>query len=75
MVSPAYKSNRTGPDGKYSIAFERPGRYYIGARDSVGGPMEPGDMAGVYEGTDDNSVELSDGETLGDIDITLREVQ
>jgi len=75
MGKPQYKSSSTGEDGAYTLSFDKPGKYYIGARDSVGGPMEPGDMVGVYEGTDDNSVELTDGVRLEDIDITLREVQ
>jgi hypothetical protein len=75
MGKPQFKSPSTGDDGTYLLTFDHTGKYFIGARDSVGGPMEPGDMVGVYDGTDDNSVILEPGDSLEDIDIVLKEVQ
>jgi len=75
MGKPMLISDKTGPDGRYRLVLNRAGRYYIGARDSLGGPMEPGDVVGVYGGSKDNSVTVTKGKTVDNVDISLKEVQ
>jgi len=46
---PAALSAPTGKDGVYRLAAPGPGAWYLGARTRFGGPVEPGELMGVYE--------------------------
>ncbi len=74
-MKPDFISKMTGPDGTYSISLSGGGVYYIGARNTIGGPAEKGDLLGRYAGDDDHSVKLKTGDKLKDIDIVVEKVQ
>ncbi len=71
---PPYVSRQTGADGRYVLNFEKPGRYYIGARDTTGGPPLPGELYGEYDGSG-NGVELKKKEVRKNIDVYLKVVE
>lgn len=54
-------SGRTGPDGSFAIYVDRPGTYYLGARENFGNSPRPGERLGFHGGTPDHSVEVSPG--------------
>jgi len=60
-------------NGSFEIYLPGPGKYYLGAREILGGPASPGEMTGAYEGTPDHSVVVEDGEEQRDIVIVVRE--
>lgn len=72
---PDFISAITGPDGKYSISLSGGGEYFIGARNTIGGPAEKGDLLGRYAGTEDHSINIKTGEKLKDINITVEPVE
>ncbi|MBI5208063.1 MAG: hypothetical protein HY934_09800 [Candidatus Firestonebacteria bacterium] len=72
---PLSRSLATQKDGKYEIFLKEGGIYYIGARNTFGGPLEPGDLVGSYNGTQDHLVKLKNGETLENINIVIEEFQ
>ncbi len=74
-MKPDFISKMTGPDGMYSISLSGGGVYYIGARNTIGGPAEKGDLLGRYAGNDDHSVKLKTGDKLNNIDIVVEKVQ
>jgi len=65
----------TGPDGSYAIDLSDGGEYFIGARNTMGGPPEHGDLLGRYAGTEDHSVRVKTGEKLEGIDIVVDVVE
>jgi hypothetical protein len=65
---------RTGPDGRYTLNLSGGGEYFIGARNTLGGPAEKGDLLGRYDGNEDHSVVLKSGEKRGAIDIVVEKV-
>ncbi len=73
---PKYVSERTGPDGRYSVPVARGGTYYVAARDRFGGPPQVGDLYGRYdEGTvDPSGVVVRQGEATTGVDITVHKV-
>ncbi|MDD5773559.1 MAG: prealbumin-like fold domain-containing protein [bacterium] len=72
---PDYKSIITGEDGGYTILIEEPGFYVLGARKTYGGPPEPGDIFGFYNGTENNKIEVKKREVRDNIDIIVEEVK
>lgn len=72
---PDFISRITSADGKYVINLSEGGEYFIGARNTIGGPAEKGDLLGRYAGSEDHSVKLKTGEKLKGIDITVETVQ
>lgn len=66
---PAHISAPTGIDGRFELFLAGGGRYYIGARSAFGGPLEPGERVGTYEGEADHGVSVEKGSRrdLGDI--------
>ena len=61
-------------DGTFSFDLAAGGRYYIGARSTIGGPRQPGEMAGRLSGSPDSSVEVKEGETAAGLSIAMEEV-
>ncbi|MBI5418651.1 MAG: carboxypeptidase regulatory-like domain-containing protein [Deltaproteobacteria bacterium] len=57
-------SGKTGPDGAFAIYLDRPGTYYLGARENFGNSPRPGERLGFYDGTPDHSVEAARGKTV-----------
>jgi hypothetical protein len=72
---PDFISKVTGPDGTYSISLSEGGEYFVGARDTIGGPAEKGDLLGRYAGSEDHSVAIKTGEKLKGIDVTVEPVE
>ncbi len=63
----------SGPDGRFSLALPRGGRYYLGARQNRSGPRRPGEVAGVYEETADHAIEVAEKAARTNLVIRVRE--
>lgn len=72
---PDFISNPTGADGVYTISLSEGGEYYLGARNTLGGPAEHGDLLGRYAGNEDHVINLKTDEKLTNIDITVDVVE
>ena len=71
---PVYISAATGADGRFELRLGDGGTYYIGARSTFGGPLEPGEWVGTYDARPNHMVEVKKGE-VRDLDkIVVREV-
>jgi len=51
----------TGSDGGFTLDLPGGGTYWIGARSAMGGPRQPGEMAGRLSGSPDSSVSVAAG--------------
>jgi len=71
---PDFISNPTGPDGSFTISVSEGGEYYVGARNTLGGPAERGDLLGRYAGNEDHMVTIATDEKLTGIDIVVAPV-
>jgi len=73
---PKYVSEKTGPDGRYTVFLARGGTYYIAARDRFGGPPQIGDLYGRFdEGTvDPSGVVVRQGSITPGVDVTVHKV-
>jgi hypothetical protein len=72
---PDFISLRTGADGAYAIQLSGGGEYFVGARNTIGGPAEKGDLLGKYDGNEDHAVRLKDGDKVKSIDIVVEVVE
>lgn len=76
---PYAHSGRTGPDGAFAIYIDRPGVYYLGARENFGNSPRPGERFGFYDGTPDHAISAAPGKGIRDlvvvVDRILREGQ
>lgn len=61
----------SGPDGLFRFALGESGTWYVGARGSMGGPRQPGEMVGRLTGSADSSVTVTDGEERRDLVIVM----
>lgn len=64
-------SGRTGPDGAFAIYLDRPGTYYLGARENFGDSPKPGERFGFYDGTPDHAVAAEAGRAVGGLTIVV----
>ena len=71
---PLYVSRNTGADGHYQLSFPKGGRYYLAARNVLGGTPSPGELYGRYQGATDHSIVIETGKTLEGIEIEVDEV-
>ncbi len=71
---PTYLSAPTGSDGRFVIYLGDGGTYYLGARSSLGGPLEPGERVGTYDGDPRHGVTIKRSETTDVGTILVREV-
>ncbi|WP_156826967.1 hypothetical protein [Geopsychrobacter electrodiphilus] len=71
---PNYISSPTTADGKFRIYLEQGGEYFIGARSTFGGPLEPGEWVGTFDQSPDHRVKTTTGEATELGDILVREV-
>ncbi|MDT8441772.1 MAG: carboxypeptidase-like regulatory domain-containing protein [Desulfuromonadales bacterium] len=71
---PVYISAPSAADGSFVLHLTDGGIYYIGARSAYGGPLEPGEWVGTYDGRPDHGFEVSadSRQSLGTV--TVREV-
>ena len=70
---PAHVSVPTGGSGRFELYVGSGGTYYVGARSAFGGPLEPGEWVGTYEGNPDHSVTIAQGAEHDIGIITVRE--
>jgi hypothetical protein len=66
-------SGPTGGDGVFHLRLPKPGKYFLGARSELGGPVSPGEWIGSYDGTPDHGVSVRDGEKREGIRIRVVE--
>jgi hypothetical protein len=71
---PIIISPKSDANGEFTLVLAKPGKYYLAARDMLGGPPNPGELYGSYSGTDDHSVTLEAGGKISGIEITVREM-
>lgn len=74
LGKPTYISAPTATNGTFKLFLGEGGKYYIGARSTFGGPLEPGEWVGTWAGAADHGIQLNSGETVALGDIALREV-
>lgn len=67
---PAVVSGKTGPDGVAEILLMESGKYYLLAREKLGGPAE-GEWYGKFGGAADHSVTVGDGEAPRPVEIAV----
>lgn len=58
---PLHMSVPTGADGRFSLFLSDGGTYYIGARSAIGGPLEPGEWVGTFDGQPDHGISVLPG--------------
>ena len=71
---PKYRSAPSGADGAFVLYLEDGGTYYLGARAALGGPLEPGERVGTYDGDPRHTVAVPRGEERDLGAIVVREV-
>jgi len=72
---PAFVSKPTGPDGAFEVDVPLGGEFYLGARDTIGGPLEPGQLWGRYNGSPDHKVKLDTGSAVEGLIVTVDKVE
>ena len=71
---PTVISAPTSADGRFELFLPQGGTWFIGARSAFGGPLEPGEQVGTWDGRADHGVTLDSGEKLDLGDLIVREV-
>lgn len=66
-------SGRSDATGSFILYLPGPGRYFLGARESIGGPLSPGELTGAYEGSPDHSLSVTEKTNVHDMRIIVRE--
>jgi len=71
---PVYISAPSDADGRFQLYLGSGGTYFIGARSAYGGPLEPGEWVGTYDGQADHSIQVTAGQVRSLGSMTVREV-
>ncbi len=71
---PAAMSAPTGADGRFRLSLEKPGMYYIGARQHYGDSPMPGELFGMYDESADHGLKVETGGRTREIEITVEPV-
>lgn len=71
---PTYISAPSGSDGRFEIRLGDGGNYYVGVRSTYGGPLEPGEWVGTYDGRADHLAVAVKGKLVELSPIVVREV-
>ncbi len=71
---PNFISMPTAEDGRFRIYLDKGGEFFIGARSTFGGPLEPGEWVGTYDDRPDHGVDVKPGQATDLGDILVREV-
>jgi len=66
-------SGKTGGDGAFVLRLPKAGKYFLGARGEIGGPVSPGEPVGTFDGSPDHGVLVRDGERREGIRIRVAE--
>jgi hypothetical protein len=64
----------SGRDGAFAVELPGGGTWYLGARSTMGGPRQPGEMAGRLSGSTDSSVAVRAGERKSGLVIRMEVV-
>jgi uncharacterized GH25 family protein len=67
-------SGRTGTDGTFTIYLDRPGTFYLGARENFGNSPKPGERFGFYDGTPDHAVTAATGRAVERLTIIVEPI-
>ncbi|RJP25200.1 MAG: carboxypeptidase regulatory-like domain-containing protein [Deltaproteobacteria bacterium] len=67
-------SGRTGPDGSFVIYLDRPGTFYLGARERFGDSPRPGERFGFYDGTPDHAVSAVAGKAREGLTVVVEPI-
>ncbi len=67
-------SGRTGADGSFAIYLDRPGTFFLGARENFGNSPKPGERFGFYDGTPDHAVTAVSGKASGELTIIVEPI-
>ena len=59
--------------GAFLLRLPKPGKFYLGARSEMGGPVSPGEWIGAYDGAPDHGVSVRLGERRTEIRIRVVE--
>jgi len=71
---PTYISAPSDEDGRFTLYLGDGGTYFVGARSAFGGPLEPGEWVGTFDGRADHGTEIPSGANRDLGDIVVREV-
>jgi hypothetical protein len=71
---PVHISAPTGADGRFELHLGEGGTYFVGARSNYGGPLEPGEWVGTFDGRPDHAVAVTAGKSHPLGVLTVREV-
>lgn len=58
---PVHMSAPSDTEGQFELFLSDGGTYYVGARSAFGGPLEPGEWVGTFDGKADHSVVVARG--------------
>lgn len=58
---PVHMSVPTAADGRFELFLSDGGTYYVGARSAFGGPLEPGEWVGTFDGRPNHAVTVAPG--------------
>jgi len=67
-------SGRTGADGTFAIYLDRPGTFYLGARENFGNSPKPGERFGFYDGTPDHALTAAAGKAVEGLTIVVEPI-
>lgn len=72
---PNFISEPTGADGRFKLYLDDGGgEFFVGARSTFGGPLEPGEWVGTYDGRPDHGTTAVADKATALGDILVREV-
>jgi hypothetical protein len=71
---PVHISAPSAADGSFQLHLGEGGTYFIGARSNYGGPLEPGEWVGTFDGRPDHAVTVAKGNSQSLGTLTVREV-
>jgi hypothetical protein len=67
-------SGRTGADGTFTIFLDRPGTFYLGARENFGNSPKPGERFGFYDGSPDHAVTAVSGKAVEGLTVNVEPI-
>jgi hypothetical protein len=68
---PDFASTLSGDDGSFTLYLPNGGKWYIGARSHARAAPVPGEPVGRYDGSEDHSLSVAEGDFVEGIEIVL----
>ncbi|MBI5206846.1 MAG: carboxypeptidase regulatory-like domain-containing protein [Candidatus Firestonebacteria bacterium] len=68
---PDFISQPTNIKGEFILSVNKPGKYYLGAKQVFKKPPVKGELVGFFDGTKDHSIEFKDEKGLENIEIVV----